>query len=698
MEGLFRILTSNRASPGWMALVIFTGSIAMFAANRVYACQEEPRHATEWQEQQAESAPEILRENDEQWILLQRYLRHPLDLNVAAEAELQDLGLLQPDQITQLLEHRKTLGPLAAIYELQAIKRFDLATIRRILPYVTAGSAFTELVPFRRYWTDGQHSLLLRYSRTWDGPGNRLFPTPERPPEYLGSMDKTMLRYRYTMRRHMSWGLVLEKDAGETWLRKSGTPLPDHIGFHWAVRRPGLWKTLVVGDYTVNIGQGLIQWQGMAPGKSSSVLFFKREGELLRPYAGAGEFYFFRGAAATLALRKSEVTTWVSLRRLDGRVKSVQADDPELFGSLMSGGYHRTESEQEARGNIRQYTAGISWKRRMGAGHIGLNAQGQQFSVPLRKGDALYQLFRFEGDRLLEVSVDHAFNWRNIHFFGEWARGSTGSWAAVQGWLAALSADVDAGMVWRTGDPGFVGMYGAPFGATGVAANERGCYGALQWRVRHSLLLSGYVDVFGFPWLRYRVGAPTVGSDALLALQWSPSRHATVHASYRYSEKWQDELLEALPEKRIALQRGHQCQLRWEVPLSAQVTWRARVQSQFIAPASSWMAMQQWNWRQGKWRGVFAHAWYDGSAGQGMYLSGQGFPGDGTVSRFSGAGWYLRLQAQRAIAQRWSAWMSWQYARSRAPVQTMEEWKEPQPSTSRSTVQLQVQYTWGKED
>lgn len=108
--------------------------------------------------------------------------------------------------------------------------------------------------------------------------------------------------------------------------------------------------------------------------------------------------------------------------------------------------------------------------------------------------------------------------------------------------------------------------------------------------------------------------------------------------------------------------------------------------------------MQQWSWRRGKWKGVFAHAWYDGAGGQGMYLSGQGFPGDGTVTRFSGAGWYVRLQAQRAMGERWNAWMSWQYARSHAPVESLDQWREPEPPTARSTVQLQVQYSWGKGD
>ncbi|WP_157962641.1 ComEA family DNA-binding protein [Chitinophaga deserti] len=669
----------------------------MCLANPVYAIQEEERHTSETQEQLAELDPGSLRENDEQWSLLQKYLHRPLDLNAASAEDLQELGLLLPVQIFQLLEHRKSLGPLAAIFELQAVKGFDLNTIRKLLPYVTAGNPFRQEVPLRTSWTDGTHMLQLRFARTWDGPGAKLFPAAEKAPAYAGSPEKILLRYRYQMGRYAGWGIVLEKDAGESYLRKKGIPIPDHLGFHWVIRRPGLLKTLVLGDYTINMGQGLIQWHGLAPGRSSSVLFLKREGESLRPYAGAGEYYFYRGAAGTLAFRKWELTSWLSVRALDGRVRPVAGEDFDSAGSLMTGGYHRTISEQEARGNIIQHTAGAMLKLRLKTGHAGLNVQGQKFSVPLRAGDELYQRFRFRGNQLLECSFDHAFTWKNVHFFGEVAQSGSGNRAAMQGLLVALSPVLDAGMVWRKGQPGFSGLYGAPFGVTGIAGNEEGCYGALQWKVRNNCVVSGYVDLYRFPWLRYRVGSPSAGTDALLAVQWNPERHAMIQGSYRYAEQAQDMLREGYREMQTLKQAKHQIQLRGEVPLSAAVTWKVRVQAQQVAGASSWMALQQWKWKYGKWKGVFAHTWYSPSPGQAMYLSGQGFAGDGTVSRFSGTGWYCRFQAQRKLGERWSIWGSWQYAQSKEHPQTLNEWREVLGPESRSTVQLQIEYEWGKE-
>lgn len=266
----------------------------------------------------------------------------------------------------------------------------------------------------------------------------------------------------------------------------------------------------------------------------------------------------------------------------------------------------------------------------------------------------------------------------------------------MQGGLAALSPAVDAGLVWRLGEPAFAGLYGAPFGVTGTAANERGCYGALQVKWRHNWLMSGYVDVFGFPWLRYRVGAPSVGTDALFALQWNPARHVTVHGSYRFMERMQDKLQEGRNAVASVSFGKHQFQVRWEMPLSPAITWRVRAQSQVLDAGACWMAMQQWNWRRGNWRGSCSYAWYDGPAGEGMYLSGLGFPGDGTVSRFSGTGGYMRLQVQRSIGERWNAWCSWQYTKSRAAPQTILEWRNGVVPEGRSTIQLQLQYEWGR--
>ena len=62
-------------------------------------------------------------------------------------------------------------------------------------------------------------------------------------------------------------------------------------------RKLGAVKALALGDFAVNLGQGLIHWQSQAFRKSASVLNAKRQGDLIKPYQSVGEYNFLRGIA-----------------------------------------------------------------------------------------------------------------------------------------------------------------------------------------------------------------------------------------------------------------------------------------------------------------------------------------------------------------------------------------------------------------
>lgn len=63
----------------------------------------------------------------------------------------------------------------------------------------------------------------------------------------------------------------------------------DFYSAHLFARNIGIIKALALGDFTVNLGQGLTQWQSLAGKKSSDVTNLKRQATVLRPYNSAGE-------------------------------------------------------------------------------------------------------------------------------------------------------------------------------------------------------------------------------------------------------------------------------------------------------------------------------------------------------------------------------------------------------------------------
>src|SRR4029078_6715678 len=91
----------------------------------------------------------------------------------------------------------------------------------------------------------------------------------------------------------------------------------DFYSAHFFARNISHIKSLALGDFIVNLGQGLTQWQGLAFKKSSDVLNIKRQGDVLRPYNSAGEIFFQRGAGITWQKKSIEATIFISYRKLD---------------------------------------------------------------------------------------------------------------------------------------------------------------------------------------------------------------------------------------------------------------------------------------------------------------------------------------------------------------------------------------------
>src|SRR6202012_1505225 len=115
-------------------------------------------------------------------------------------------------------------------------------------------------------------------------------------------------------------------------------------------------KALAIGDFTVSLGQGLTQWQGMAFTKSADVLNIKRQSAVLAPYNSGGPFYFNRGVGITIAKRNVEATLFGSCRRLDASIYGAadSSNYADYISSLEISGYHRTKTELANKGTERQ--------------------------------------------------------------------------------------------------------------------------------------------------------------------------------------------------------------------------------------------------------------------------------------------------------------------------------------------------------
>jgi hypothetical protein len=485
-------------------------------------------------QQQLENVAENNNDDPKDDNLLQQldyFRKHPINLNTAAVEELQSLKIITDLQINNFIRYRIIFGSLINIYELQAVPTWDISTIKKILPYVFAGSTVSIKERLLSRFHGGDQSLLFRITRVLEKPNGYDTSLSN---HYLGDRNHLLFRYRYQYKDLLYFGLTGDKDAGEQFFKGSQSKGFDFYSFHFFVRRLGIIKSFALGDYTVNLGQGLIQWQSLAFGKSSEVMSIKRQAPVLVPYRSAGEFYFNRGVAITLQRKNIEATTFASYKKISGNIVN---DTIERFTSLLASGYYRTPSEIADKNRIALTSFGGNINYQTSSFKIGVNTVAHHFNIPFQKADEPYNLYAISGKEVFNSSIDYSYTFKNIHLFGEAAIDKNFHKAFVNGMLMSVDPKVDLSILYRNIARHYQSLFGNACTENTTPVNEKGIYSGIAIRPTQGWQLNAYADFFKFPWIKYLVNAPTRGDDYLVQLSYQPNKQFGMYVRYKNKNK-----------------------------------------------------------------------------------------------------------------------------------------------------------------
>lgn len=500
-------------------------------------CQQPDPDKTET-EQQLENLTEANESEteDDSWLQeMQQFRKRPLNLNTAEADDLQDLKILTDLQIANFLSYRKLLGKLISIYELQSVPTWDITTIKKILPFVIVNNNDQLFESFANRLKTGDHSLLMRYSQVVQKSVG--YESKTTGNYYQGSPQKLFFRYRYQYKNLLQYGITGDKDAGEQFFRGKQKYGFDFYSFHLFARNIGIIQSLAVGDFTVNMGQGLIQWQSIAFGKGIDISAIKRQSAILRPYTSAGEYNFHRGAGITIKKGNMEATAFASIRKVSANFSSDTVDAEEFFSSFLTSGYNRTQSELDDRNNLRQVTYGGNISLRTRQFHIGINSINYRFSRPIQKRQEPYNFYAINGNDWNNVSIDYSYTFSNLHFFGEAAADKNFDKAFVNGLLISVDPKVDLAFVHRTIGKGHQSINGNAFTENTFPSNENGLYGGMSIRPFTGIRIDAYTDFYKFPWLKYLVDAPSSGKDFFIELTYIPNKQIEIYTRFKNETK-----------------------------------------------------------------------------------------------------------------------------------------------------------------
>ncbi|MFM9984573.1 MAG: ComEA family DNA-binding protein [Flavobacteriales bacterium] len=459
---------------------------------------------------------------------------HPLNINTADVDELRELFMLSDLQINALSTHIKRYGKLKSIYELQAVNGFDLATIRDIEPFVTVieGSGLSG-VSFKTIMKEGTHDMFFRYKRILEDQAGFVKDPETGKAPFLGSPDYLYTRYRFQFRKNLIAGFTMEKDPGETF--DNG---PDFTSFHVMYAGNGLVRKALAGDYQILFGQGLTFWNGLGFGKSPYILNVKKNALGVRPYTSVQEGNFLRGGAVTLGVKNFELTSFYSFRKVDANlvfaIDTIATDDDSYATSINISGLHRTESELADKGSMEETIYGGNLRYNTRSFSAGFTAVRTQFGSPLLPSISLYEINRFTGDHNLNMGFDYQAVIRNFNVFGEFSRSENGGMASVNGLVSALHPALSVSLVHRYFQPEYQALRVNVFGENNTTANnEHALFAGAQATLNSRWTLTAYSDLVRYPWLRFRVDAPSDYADHLVQLNYKPDRKHEFYLRYR---------------------------------------------------------------------------------------------------------------------------------------------------------------------
>lgn len=612
---------------------VFSLSILIFlisffsAVSPLYSQVDEEQKTEETVEETMENITETMDEEvdfSEFAELFEKLRNNPINLNKTTFDEMKQIPFLNDILITNLFEHIKKYGNLATIYELQTVEGFNQKTIENILPFVFVSTDFTKRkATFSDIISNSKHQLYIRYGQVLqeqtgysDITEEELAASPNS--RYLGSPVKLYTRYRFTYYNSLSIGITGEKDPGEEFLRGSQPDGFDYYSMHFWMRDMGIFKTLAIGDYNLSFGQGLGLWTGLGFGKSTDIATLKKSGRGIMPYTSVEENNFLRGIAASYSVGQFEVYGFASMKNRDASLVGVSdtLDSEEYyFTSLNATGYHRTPGEMEKKNTLKEHLYGGRIEYKAPRFQAGMTMYLTGYEHPLERDLSEYNKFEFNGKELFIMSADYNYIRRNISLFGEIARSDNGGLALLQGMYVTPAPNLSLGLNYRNYQKEYQSLYASAFGESSKPSNEQGLYVGIETRLHPKWTLNGYVDVFSFPWLRYRVDAPSNGHDMSAQLTYKHSKTALVYFKYRQKFKYLNGTESAI--KNILLTEKNNYRIHIQYAISPSVTLKNRVE--FVTYSidgdlkNGFMIYQDITWRpkETPWALSFRYALFD---------------------------------------------------------------------------------------
>jgi len=445
---------------------------------------------------------------------MSRFKTSPIDMNSADVEQLSELLMLNPSQINRFIEYRNALGNLVDFYELQAIPGWNIELLRLIRPYVYVSINQIASDIFKNFTENRTGHIVFRSNFVFENDSNW--------------QQGFAFRYRYSSGKNISISIAGENDPGEKMVFTEKQKGFDFTTGYCSYKSKGILRNLIIGDYAVNIGQGLVCRQSAGFGNPASVVGLKQEGSLMKPHQSFGESNFKRGVSCLLEKNNVNFLAFISSRNLDAyKYSYLSESDSFAVSSFDYSGIHTTNTSLERKHNCHEMIFGATLLYKSRHFNIGLNYSGTGYSLPIVPDSTMpYTCFYFKGKTLNNMSINYSLTSGNFHYFGETAT-DFGHFASINGIMISVNEKTSVGILHRSFSKAYSSFYASVIAAHQKPMNESGVYFCINNKFNSKRQVSLYWDWCKFPWLTYATDYPSGKAEAGLSFIFSPSKKSS---------------------------------------------------------------------------------------------------------------------------------------------------------------------------
>ncbi|MBM4158311.1 MAG: helix-hairpin-helix domain-containing protein [Ignavibacteria bacterium] len=460
---------------------------------------------------------------------------NPYDLNTVTEEKLEQIPFLTGIAAKNIIIYREKNGTFISKKELLEIDGVTPMIYNKIKYFVYVKNSREdfvinekgEIIPVSKleqknitYSKNYQvqfKSRIQQELQTKEGYQKGIYPGNK-----LKLYNQLNLKYIWNNYR-FEGNFTMEKDPGET-------DIADFNSGYLQVSNKQILNKVIIGDYTLDFGQGIGMWSSLAFSKSAdAVVGVKKRNRGLNGYRSANEVQFFRGIAADVNYSDFNIFLFYSDNYLDATIDSTLNE----VSSIYFDGYHRTQAEQKRDNSFKEKLAGGRVYFHSDAFKFGVTYWYANYSKTI-KADTVKQLYNFSGRRANMLSFDYDIIFKNINFYGEIGRSQNGVLAGIGALQFSFYKIADVVVLYRNYPEDFSPVHSFGFGdKNGNTINEKGLYTGISFNPLKNIEINSYFDQYKFPYRTYYNPIPIGGNDFMGNFEWKISNDLFFNLRYR---------------------------------------------------------------------------------------------------------------------------------------------------------------------